>query len=273
MKIIEKYKEIFGSGRDKERLEREIQSIINEGEETGLIDQDSGEMIQSILEFRETVVREVMVPRTEMAALPIDAGIEEIIATVDRHNHTRMPVYRDNLDNIIGILNVKDLLRYWSRPVTEQDILQNLRKPYFIPETKNVHQLLPEFKIRKSHMAIVIDEYGGTSGLVTLEDLLEEIVGEIRDEHDGDEKGLVELPDGQVMADARTEIEVVEEHFNVGFPEGKFETLGGLVLHLIKRIPVAGEIVASGELEMTIESADERSIKKIKIRKTDGLGS
>jgi len=269
MKIIDKYREIFGSGRDKGRLEREIQSIINEGEETGLIDQDSGEMIQSILEFRETVVREVMVPRTEMVALPIDAGIGEIIATVERHNHTRMPVYRESLDNIIGILNVKDLLRYWSKPVAEADIIQNLRKPYFIPETKNVHQLLPEFKVRKSHMAIVIDEYGGTSGLVTLEDLLEEI----RDEHDADEKGLIDLPDGHVMADARTEIEKVEEHFNIKFPEGKFETLGGLVLHLIKRIPVAGEIVSCGDLEMTIESADERSIKKIRIRKTNGPGS
>ncbi|MFB3926177.1 MAG: hemolysin family protein [Syntrophales bacterium] len=256
--------------RDKLRLEREIQSIINEGEENGLIDQNSGEMIQSILEFRETVVREVMVPRTEMVALPSDANMEEIIECLIKFGHTRMPVYSGNLDNIIGILNVKDLLKFWSRPVTEADIIASLRKPYFIPETKNIQQLLPEFKHKKSHMAIVIDEYGGTSGLVTLEDLLEEIVGEIRDEHDLEEKEIIELPDGYTLVEGRTKIEDIEEYFKIDIPQGKYETLGGFILHLIRRIPLAGEIVSYKNLVMTIESADERSIKKVRIKFKEG---
>ena len=224
-------------------------------------------MIQSILDFRQTVVREVMVPRTEMIAVPSDAGIEEIIDQVAAHGHTRMPVFHDNLDNIIGILNVKDMLRFWSRPVTAEDLVANLRKPYFIPETKNIHLLLPEFRQNKQHMAIVIDEYGGTSGLVTLEDLLEEIVGEIADEHDDDEKIMVDLPDGSTLANGRVEIEEIEERFQVEIPEGKYETLAGFILHLIKKIPPPGEVIRYDSLEMTVDAADERMIKKVRIRK------
>jgi CBS domain containing-hemolysin-like protein len=226
-------------------------------------------MIQSILEFRQTVVREVMVPRTEMIAVPSSAGIEEIIDQITTHGHTRMPVFRNNLDNIIGILNVKDLLRFWSRPVSEEDLVTNLRKPYFIPETKNIQLLLPEFKQNKQHMAIVIDEYGGTSGLVTLEDLLEEIVGEIADEHDVDEKIIIDLPDGAILANGRVEIEEIEERFQVEIPAGKYETLAGFILHLVKKIPPPGEIIRYDSLEMTIDSADERMIKKVRIRKMD----
>ncbi|HEX9158507.1 MAG TPA: transporter associated domain-containing protein, partial [Syntrophales bacterium] len=142
------------------------------------------------------------------------------------------------------------------------------RKPYFIPETKSIHLLLHELKGERQHMAIVIDEYGGTAGLVTLEDLIEEIVGEIRDEHDTDETGFMELPDGSVLVDSRVEIEKLEEHFGVAIPEGKYETLAGFILHLIRKIPLTGDVIRHDELEMIIASADERSIKKVKIRKT-----
>jgi magnesium and cobalt transporter len=248
-------------------LEQEIQSIIDAGEEKGLIDSQSGEMIQSILDFRETVVREVMIPRTEMVAIPSDAGIEEILEAMHTHGHTRMPIYRGNIDNIVGVLNVKDLLKYWSMPVEEKDILAILRKPYFIPETKNTHELLHELKQKKYHMAIVIDEYGGTSGLVTLEDLVEEIVGEIHDEHDSMEGEFIDMPERFTLVDGRIEIEKIEERFEISFPEGKFETLGGLILHTIKRIPVTGESFVIDGLEMIIDSADERSIRRVKIRK------
>lgn len=255
--------------RDHTYLEKEIQSIIDEGEEKGLIDQRSGEMIQSILDFRDTLVREVMIPRTEMIAIERDAAIEEILSLIMEHGHTRMPVYDGSVDNIIGILNVKDLLKFWSRSISESDVLSSLRKPYYIPETKNIHFLLHELQQRKYHMAIVIDEYGGTSGLVTLEDLIEEIVGEIHDEHDVKEKRIVELPDGCTLVDSRVEIEEVEEYFGMKIPEGKFETLGGLILHIIKKVPVAGEIIYHDNFEMVIESADERSIKKVKIKKIE----
>ena len=202
-----------------------------------------------------------------MIAISSDATIEEILDLIMKRGHTRMPVYSGSVDNIIGILNVKDLLKFWSKQVSEKDVLSNLRKPYYIPETTNIHFLLPELQPRKDHMAIVIDEYGGTSGLVTLEDLIEEIVGEIHDEHDVEEKGIVELPDGYVLVDSRVEIEEVEEYFGMKIPEGKFETLGGLILHVIEKIPIAGEVVYHDGFELIIESADERSIKKVKIKK------
>lgn len=255
--------------KDQDQLEKEIQSIIDVGEEKGLLDAQSGEMIQSILEFRDTVVREVMIPRTEMVAIKIDSAIEEILDLITRYGHTRIPVYSESVDNIVGILNVKDLVKFWSKPVAEGDLLAILKKPYYIPETKNTHLLLHELKQQKYHMAIVIDEYGGTSGLVTLEDLIEEIVGEIRGEHDAKKEDLIELPDGFTLVDGRLEIEELERHFDVTFEEGKYETLGGLILHEIKKIPVTGESFQVGDFEMIIEAADERSIKKVKLRKTD----
>jgi magnesium and cobalt transporter len=251
-------------------LEEEIQSIIDAGEEKGLIDQQSGEMIQSILEFRDTVVREVMIPRTEMVAIRSDATIEEILELTIKFGHTRMPVYAENVDNILGILNVKDLLKFWSKHIAETDILSSLRKPYYIPETKNTHHLLHELKQKKYHMAIVIDEYGGTSGLVTLEDLIEEIVGEIHDEHDAKKGSIVELNDGYTLIDGRVEIEAIEDYLGVKFQEGKFETFGGFILNLLRRIPVTGEMIHVDNLEMIIESADERSVKKVKLKRLDG---
>jgi CBS domain containing-hemolysin-like protein len=255
--------------KDQDQLEKEIQSIIDAGEEKGLLDAQSGEMIQSILEFRETVVREVMIPRTEIVAIRIDATIEEIVELIARYGHTRMPVYSESVDNIIGILNVKDLVQYWSKPVTQADLMAILRKPYYIPETKNTHQLLHELKPQKHHMAIVIDEYGGTSGLVTLEDLIEEIVGDIRDEYDTQNEDMVDLPDGYTLADGRIEIEELERRFGVTFEEGKYETLGGLILHETMKIPVTGEKFQIAGFDMVIEAADERSIKKVKLRKID----
>jgi magnesium and cobalt transporter len=267
-KLFTKIKKLF-SKDEQSRLEEEIQSIIDEGEEKGLIDTQSGEMIQSILEFRDTVVREVMIPRTEMISIRSDATIEEILDLTIKHGHTRIPVYAENIDNIVGILNVKDLLKYWSKSISEKDILSNLRKPYYIPETKNTHHLLHELKQKKYHIAIVIDEYGGTSGLVTLEDLIEEIVGEIHDEHDMKKGDIIELNDGYTLIDGRVEIEVIEDYLEIKFEEGKFETLGGFILNLIKRIPITGETIHVDNLELIIESADERSIKKVKLKKVD----
>ncbi len=269
-KIWDRIGKIFSSGtagEDQNRLEEEIHSIIDAGEEKGLIDAQSGAMIESILEFRETLAREVMVPRTDILAIGSHVPIDDIIELIIRHGHTRLPVYSGSIDNIIGILNVKDLLKFWSKSVRQEDILSILRKPYFIPETKNVHLLLHELKEKKLHMAIVIDEYGGTSGLVTLEDLIEEIVGEIRDEHDREEEKFLELPDGYTLVDSRVEIEDFEQHFGIEIPPGKYETLGGFILDTLKRIPLTGDVVAHERLEMVIASADERSIKKVRIKK------
>jgi len=256
----------FFAERDHERLEREIQTLLDAGEENGLIDPQSGEMIQSILEFRDTIVREVMIPRTAMVVVKSGASIEEVIDLIMKHGHTRMPVYGSHLDQIIGILNVKDLLKFWSKRINAEDLLSVLRKPYFVPETMRTSLLLHEMKTKKIHMAIVIDEYGGTAGLVTLEDLIEEIVGEISDEDETrPAENIVKTSDNTFLCDARTEIEKIEAYFNVEFPEGNYETLAGLLFHEFGKMPEVGETFQIGEMEITVEQADEKSIKKVKI--------
>jgi CBS domain containing-hemolysin-like protein len=249
--------------RDHERLEQELQSLLDAGEENGLIDPQSGEMIQSILEFRDTIVREVMIPRTAMVVIKSGTPLKDVIDLIMKHSHTRLPVYGDHLDQIIGILNVKDLLKFWSKEVRPEDFLSVLRKPYFVPETMRTTLLLHELKMKKIHMAIVIDEYGGTAGLITLEDLIEEIVGEISDEDESAEgEDIVPISDN-----------TVEEFFNVEFPEGNYETLAGLVFHEFGKMPQVGETFQMDNMEITVEQADEKTIRKVKIVILDGTSN
>ncbi|PKN51947.1 MAG: HlyC/CorC family transporter [Deltaproteobacteria bacterium HGW-Deltaproteobacteria-13] len=261
--------------RDNKYMKNKIDAALAGAQKSGLVDPASREMIDNILEFTHILVREIMIPRTEIVAVSTEAEIDEIINEVIASGHTRIPVYRDTIDNIIGVLNVKDVLKFWSKQITKEDILSCLSTPYYIPETKNTHLLFYELKENKKHMAIVIDEYGGTAGLVTLEDLLEEIVGEIRDEHETgtDTDGISQSPDGSLIFDGRMEIEKIEEHLNINLKKGRYETLGGLILDSIKRIPLSGEKFQIEGLEVTIENADARSIKRVKIKKikTNGI--
>jgi Hemolysins and related proteins containing CBS domains len=255
--------------RTDEYIKDEIETVLSKAYKYGLMDKSSKEMIENILEFSNILVREIMIPRTEIRAVSTQATIEEIIKEVIESRHTRIPVYSGTIDNINGILNVKDLLTFWSKQITKEDILTCLTKPYYIPETKNTHLLFHELKENKKHIAIVIDEYGGTSGLVTLEDLLEEIVGEIHDEHETvtAADGIYQAPDGSLIIDGRTEIDKIAEFLNVSLQRGRYETLSGLILNTAKRIPLTGEKFQIEGLEITVENADERSIKKVKIRK------
>lgn len=245
-------------------LQKEIQQLIDVGEEEGLLSEDEGEMIQSILAFRDTVAKEIMVPRTEAIIVSADTPIQELLQLVVKEGHSRFPVYADSGDNIIGILHVKDLLSSWGEKLL--DLKDILRTPYFIPETKKISHLLRELRDRKSHMAIVIDEYGGIAGLVTIEDIIEEIIGEIRDEHDNDEILMVATDEGDLLVDARLEIEKLAEHFNLQVPKGNFESVGGFIISLLGRVPKPLETIVHAPLEMTIESADARKIRKIRIR-------
>lgn len=258
--------------KNPERIEQDLQGIIREGEEAGMIDPYSGQMMRNILKFRDTVVREVMIPRTEIVAAQTGASLEDILEVIARHGYTRIPLYSGTIDNIVGILNVKDLLQMWSKEIREGDLVASLKKPYYIPETKNVNLLLHELKRERHHMAVVIDEYGGTSGIVTIEDLIEEIVGEIFDEDEEEDRKMVELPDGSIIVDARTEVEEISEYFGLPVPEGPFETLGGFILHLLRKIPVTGEKVIFQNLEMIIEAADERSIRKVRMKTIGDTG-
>ena len=261
--------------RDNKYIKNKIDAVLARAQKSGLVDPSSREIIENILEFTHILVREIMIPRTEIVAVSTEAAIDEIINEVIASRHTRIPVYRDTIDNIIGILNVKDVLKFWSKQITKEDILACLSTPYYIPETKNTHLLFYELKENKKHMAIVIDEYGGTAGLVTLEDLLEEIVGEIRDEHETNTAtdGISQSPDGSLIFDGRTEIEKIEEHLNINWKKGRYETLSGLILNSTKRIPLSGEKFQIENMEITIENADERSIKRVKIKKikTNGI--
>ncbi len=261
--------------RDKKYIKSKIDTVLSGAQKSGLVDSSSREMIDNILEFTHTLVREIMIPRTEIVAVSTETAIDEIIREVIASRHTRIPVYRDTIDNIIGILNVKDILKFWSKQITKEDLLSCLVTPYYIPETKNTHLLFYELKENKKHMAIVIDEYGGTAGLVTLEDILEEIVGEIRDEHEVNvaHDGILQSPDGSLIFDGRMEIEKIEENLNIDLKKGRYETLSGLILDSIKRIPLSGEKFQIEGLEVTIENADERSIKKVKIKKIKSNGN
>ncbi|KAF0156524.1 MAG: hypothetical protein FD159_1739 [Syntrophaceae bacterium] len=259
------------SRRKPEHVRREIFSILAKGQKSGVLDDASRKMIENILDFTSILVREIMIPRTDIVSISEDDKPEDIIQGLADSHYTRIPVHRGSIDNIIGILNVKDLLKTWSQPLTIADILSHLTKPYYIPETKSAHLLFYELKNNKKHIAIVIDEYGGTSGLVTLEDLLEEIVGDIRDEHEEktDSEDIIQTDEGSIIVDGRTEIEKIEEHLNTRLERGRYETVGGLILNTIRRIPHQGENFQIEGMDITIENADERSIKKVKITKVD----
>lgn len=254
----------FLAGR-KRVTEEEIQELMNAGEEEGLINEEENEMIQSIFALGDTVVREIMVPRTDMAYVTVDATVQEVLSSIIACGHSRIPVFDGTIDNIVGLVYAKDLLKYWGMDESAVVLKNILRPPYFIPESKNLEELLHEFKKKRIHIAIVIDEYGGTSGLVTIEDLLEQIVGDIQDEYDLEEEWLVEEADAAVMVDARLPIEELEEHFGIEIEREKFDTVGGLIFHLTGRIPAVGEEVENSAIRLTVLEADERKISKVRI--------
>lgn len=257
----------FLSGRRKV-TEEEIQEIISAGEEEGLINPRENEMIRSIFHLGDSIVREIMVPRTDMACIDSSDDIRDVVTKIIACGHSRLPVYEGTMDNIIGLLYAKDLLKYWGTDALAFDLRKTLRAPYYIPETKNLEELLQEFKRKRVHMAIVIDEYGGTAGLVTIEDLLEQIVGDIQDEYDLEEERLIRQPDGSVVVDARLPVEELEEHFGIEVERDMFDTVGGLIFHLTGRIPRAGEQIATDDLHMTILEADERKIRSVRITRS-----
>lgn len=256
----------FLAGR-KPVTEEEIHELMNAGEEEGLINEEENEMIRSIFALRDTVVREIMVPRTDMACIPLETTFRDLLSSIIDCGHSRIPVFEGTIDNIVGLVYAKDLLKCWGLDESAVELRKILRAPYFIPETKNLEELLHEFKKKRIHIAIVIDEYGGTSGLVTIEDLLEQIVGDIQDEYDLEEEWVVEGDDGAAVVDARLPIEELEEHFGIEIEREKFDTVGGLIFYLTGRIPAEGEVVQTGAIRLTVLEADERKIKKVRIEK------
>ncbi|NTU59680.1 MAG: HlyC/CorC family transporter [Deltaproteobacteria bacterium] len=256
-----------GKTREDRDLVREMEALIEEGTAEGVLDEGQEEMLLSVLEFRDTLVREVMVPRTEMVSVEVSQPLEELVRRMVEEGHSRVPVFEDEVEHVVGFVTARDVLRHWGAQAPLPPIREVMRPAYFVPETMNLTVLLAEFRRRRIHIAFVVDEYGGISGLATLEDLLEEIVGEIQDESDGEPEVILAQGD-EVRVDARTEIEKLEEHLGVELASGgEFETAGGLVFHVLGRIPKAGESFRYRGLEITVEDADARRVKELKIRK------
>lgn len=250
-------------GGRRKVTEEEIQELIDAGEEEGVVNEEESDMIRAIFALDSTVVREIMIPRTEMASISVESGLRETIDSIISCGHSRIPVYEGTIDNIIGLLYAKDLLRYWGYDDSQTRIRDIIRPPYFVPETKNLEELLQEFKKKRTHLAIVIDEYGGTAGLVTIEDLLEQIVGDIQDEYDMEEQLFTVNPDGSISADGKLPVDELEEQLEIEIERDKFDTVGGLVFHIAGTIPSAGDLIEGNGLSFKILDADQRRLKRV----------
>ena len=246
------------------------------GARQGSIDKVREELLSSVLAFTEVLVKEIMIPRTQVVALEETATYEEALKLVTESELSRIPVYRGSLDEVVGVLHAKTLLADVKKGIepAEFQLVKYLKKPFFVPEVMKVSRLLTEMQRRKTHLAIVVDEFGGTSGIVTLEDVVEEIVGEIHDESDVEEKRLKVLSDGVVLADAQVSIRDLEEYLGVEFPEGgDYETLGGFLTATAGRVPPPGSLVVWGGLTFTVKAADDRRVQKVEITRKPTAGA
>ena len=228
------------------------------------LEEDQQEMIRGVVELSGTTVKEIMVPRTDTAFLSADASREEILKCISESEHSRFPVYQDTVDQVTGILHVKDVLKalVTGEPINIQELA---RKPFFVPVSKHIDDLLRELRRKKVHIAIVVDEYGGVSGIVSMEDIIEEIIGDIQDEFDHETEDVVELGDGIWLCDARVNLEFLAEETNLQLPVDDFDTLGGFVFDLFGKIPVKNEKIEYKGHDFIIQEMDGHKINSIKI--------
>ena len=267
---------LFGiSDQQQERFSpEELMILVERGSEQGIIEAEEQQMIGAVLELGQQRVHEVMVPRIDIKALPVTASLDEITEMIVSEGHSRIPIYDETVDNVIGILYAKDLLPFFARG-EKPEIRSLLRPPLFVPESITVDDLLHNFQRRKVHLAIVLDEYGGTAGLVTIEDLIEEIVGEIQDEYDTEEPMIEEISDLEARVDGRASVDDLTEHFGVeldGEDREQYDTVGGLVYHEIGGVPTVGDTVEVDGLTLTVESTDGRRVGKVLVVKRSQNG-
>ncbi len=249
--------------------EESLLTMVDMGEEEGAVDEEERDMIFGVLESKYTLVREIMTPRVDMVAVETDDRPEEVLEQIVSSGFSRIPVYEDTVDNIVGILYAKDLLEHW-RSKNKIELTALMREPYFVPETKNTSDLLREFKRLRLHLAVIVDEYGGTAGLVTIEDLLEEIVGDIQDEYDWDEEDeIVQLGEDIWMVDARLTIDEINELTDTELSDEHVDTIGGLAYQLLGRIPSPGEHAEIPEegIRLSVAETNGRRITKIRINR------
>ncbi len=251
--------------------EEDIVGVVDIGQETGAIKKEEGQIVRRTFELRKTAVKEIMTPRVEIVAIEEESSLEELMDLIDEEEYSRIPVYRETIDKIIGVCYAKDVIAVIDEKgcdvvgrLKAKDIM---RDPIFVPETMKIADLLNIFKSRKVHMAIVVDEFGGTAGLVTLEDIIEELIGEIFDEYDQDETvGIKRLEDGSYLVDASTPINDIERELGVTFPDTEYETLAGYLLEVFQRIPSTGEEINLGRFHFKIVASSKNKIEKVLMR-------
>ncbi len=253
-----------GEPRDKD----DLITVLREARERGLIDVDALGMIEGVLEVSELQVRDVMIPRSQMVVVERDAALKDFLPVIIESAHSRFPVIGENRDEVLGILLAKDLLPFVAQGEENGfNIREILRPAFIIPESKRLNVLLKEFRTSRNHMAIVVDEYGGVAGLITIEDVIEQIVGEIEDEHDFEDEDSDILPvgDGRYTVRALTTIEDFNEHFGTGFSDEEFDTIGGLVVNGFGRLPKRGETIELGRFQFKVLRADARRVYLLEV--------
>lgn len=266
---------LFGvspKAEQKNVTEEEIRMMVDVGEESGTIEENEKEMINNVFEFNDRTAGDVMTHRNDICAVEITATLDEIVKAGEREGYSRIPVYEDDLDNIVGIVMIKDLLQFIGiNPKNTFDLKKIMRAPLFIPETKRCDELFTEFCSQKQHMAVVVDEYGVTAGIVTMEDIVESIVGDIQDEYDNEEAEFSKINDNTYTLDGMASIEEVSELLGVELPEGDYDTVGGLVLDRLGRIPEENEhpSVTVENVTFTVQRVEERRIDRLLAVKKD----
>ena len=254
---------------EHEEKQEEFLSGLERRKNEGVMDEEEQEMIENVLELSETTADEIMTPRTDITAVEVNSDLDTLVDIVIKAGHSRVPVYKQNIDNIVGVVYAKDMLTEIGKDKAQFSLKDKLRDAYFVPETKLLRVLLHEFQNQKLHMAVVLDEYGGTAGIVTLEDILEELVGEITDEYENvPAKKIKKINEETIEVDARVYIDDLNDEFDVELPEEEdYDTVGGFVFSHLGYIPKALETFEYENLKFTISSAEARKIKRIRIEK------
>lgn len=255
---------------DEPKTRNDLLEVLYAAGESGLLDQDALSIVEGAIQVTDMQVRDVMIPRSQMVVVQVDQNPREFMPLIISSAHSRFPVASENPNEVVGVLLAKDLLPYALEGNLDQfDIHQHLRKCTFIPESKRLNVLLREFRLTRNHMAVVVDEYGGIAGLVTIEDVLEQIVGQIEDEHDADDDdgNIKPFEDDGYIVKALTPIEDFNEFFDVGFPDDEFDTIGGLVTQQFGHLPIKGEAVKFGEFTFDVLASDNRRIRLLQVHR------
>ena len=255
-------------GQEKEEKQEELLSVVEERMMEGVVDAEEHKMIEHVLELGDTEVDQIMTPRTDVIALDVNSSLQTVLDVISKEGHSRIPVYEENIDKIIGLVYAKDLLKEVGKNASDFNLKSKLRPALFVPETKLLTVLLNEFRTQKLHIAVVLDEYGGTAGIITIEDILEELVGEIADEYeDSEPENMQRIDANTVEVDARMYIDDLNSELDIELPEDEdYDTIGGFVFSHLGYIPKSGETFKYENIEFAITAAEQRSVKRVRIK-------